>query len=303
MRPIAERAGLTTIQLACQWNLAHEPVRVRGADADPGGRPEARADRGQARRAGRAARARSRLTADDVDAIRRAGRQHRLHGAQGRQPEYEGEEQPDRWALDERLVERRAPLGDRARARPRHGAAAWRRREPSASPAAAPAARCRFEITAPLRGGDLLPLHPLPAPHAVPPPRPTAAPSPGRSGSSRARTGCGPGSPDGGAEKWFCGDCGSALFSRSTDDAADRRPPGRARRRPRDRPDRPPVRGLRRRLGADPRRRAAALPRGAASGLTVGLAASLPASSSRIHSQPTDRSSTPIAAATLSHMP
>jgi hypothetical protein len=24
--------------------------------------------------------------------------------------------------------------------------------------------------------------------------------------------------PDGGAEKWFCGDCGSALFSRSPDD-------------------------------------------------------------------------------------
>ena len=26
MRPIAERTGLTMIQLACQWNLAHEPV-------------------------------------------------------------------------------------------------------------------------------------------------------------------------------------------------------------------------------------------------------------------------------------
>ena len=38
MRPIAERHGLTTIQLACQWNLAHAGGRVRGADADPGGR-------------------------------------------------------------------------------------------------------------------------------------------------------------------------------------------------------------------------------------------------------------------------
>src|SRR6185436_15161009 len=27
VRPIAERHGLTTLQLACQWNLAHEPVR------------------------------------------------------------------------------------------------------------------------------------------------------------------------------------------------------------------------------------------------------------------------------------
>ena len=26
MRPIAERHGLTMLQLACAWNLAHEPV-------------------------------------------------------------------------------------------------------------------------------------------------------------------------------------------------------------------------------------------------------------------------------------
>ena len=43
MRPIAERAGLTLIQLACQWNLAHAPVQCvaptliqeAGADARP----------------------------------------------------------------------------------------------------------------------------------------------------------------------------------------------------------------------------------------------------------------------------
>src|SRR5438067_2114652 len=28
MRPIADRHGLTPLQLACQWNLAHGPVRV-----------------------------------------------------------------------------------------------------------------------------------------------------------------------------------------------------------------------------------------------------------------------------------
>ena len=33
-----------------------------------------------------------------------------------------------------------------------------------------------------------------------------------------ARIGCEPGGPDGGAEKWFCGDCGSAMFSRAPDD-------------------------------------------------------------------------------------
>ena len=28
MRPIAERHGLTLLQLACQWNLAHPAVRA-----------------------------------------------------------------------------------------------------------------------------------------------------------------------------------------------------------------------------------------------------------------------------------
>ena len=51
MRPIAERHGLTPLQLACAWNLAHAPVRLRRADADPGARPRREADRGQAGRA------------------------------------------------------------------------------------------------------------------------------------------------------------------------------------------------------------------------------------------------------------
>ena len=56
MRPIAERHGLTTLQLACAWNLAHAPVRCVAPTLiqEPGaGRA---ADRGQARRAGRGRR-------------------------------------------------------------------------------------------------------------------------------------------------------------------------------------------------------------------------------------------------------
>ncbi len=52
MRPIAERAGLTMIQLASQWNLAHEPVSCVVPDADPGGGPGCPPGRRQARRAG-----------------------------------------------------------------------------------------------------------------------------------------------------------------------------------------------------------------------------------------------------------
>ena len=43
MRPIAERHGLTPLQLACRWNLAHAPVHCvaptliqeAGPDAKP----------------------------------------------------------------------------------------------------------------------------------------------------------------------------------------------------------------------------------------------------------------------------
>ena len=51
MRPIADRAGLTMIQLACQWNLAHEAVQDRRADTRTGGRSGRASGRGQARRA------------------------------------------------------------------------------------------------------------------------------------------------------------------------------------------------------------------------------------------------------------
>ena len=54
--PIAERARLTPIQLACQWNLAHPAVECVVADPDPGGRRGGLPDRGEAGRTGGAAR-------------------------------------------------------------------------------------------------------------------------------------------------------------------------------------------------------------------------------------------------------
>ena len=53
-----------------------------------------------------------------------------------------------------------------------------------------------------------------------------------RSGWSRARTVCGSWKPEDGMEKWFCGDCGSSVFSSRPDgeaagaDGRLRRPPG-----------------------------------------------------------------------------
>ncbi len=57
MRPIAERHGLTMLQLACQWNLAHAPVRsvVPTLIQEPG--PDARSvESKRAELAGRAGR-------------------------------------------------------------------------------------------------------------------------------------------------------------------------------------------------------------------------------------------------------
>ena len=102
MRPIAQRAGLTTIQLACQWNLAHEPVECAVPtliqEAGPGARSV------EDKRADLAATPREqRLSEADVEAIRALGDNTGCMTLKGASPEHEGDERPDRWVLDERL--------------------------------------------------------------------------------------------------------------------------------------------------------------------------------------------------------
>ena len=103
MRPIASAAGLTPMQLACQWNLAHGPVACAAPtliqEAGNGARPI------EDKRAELAALPEQRLD-------RRAGRrdqgdrrQPRLDGAQGRQPRHEATVRPDRWPLSDELIE------------------------------------------------------------------------------------------------------------------------------------------------------------------------------------------------------
>ena len=115
MRPIAERHGLTALQLACQWNLAHLPVRcvVPTLIEEPERRE---ADRGQARRArrrpARAPAVRRRARRDPRDR-----RQHGLHGAEGRLAAVRGRAPARPLAADERAARAGRALGDRARAR------------------------------------------------------------------------------------------------------------------------------------------------------------------------------------------
>jgi aryl-alcohol dehydrogenase-like predicted oxidoreductase len=101
--PIAERARLTPIQLACQWNLAHPAVesvaptliQELGEQACP---IEAkRVELG-------AMPAELRLSEEDVAAIRAIGDNTGCMALKGANPAFEGEEQPDRWPLSDDLV-------------------------------------------------------------------------------------------------------------------------------------------------------------------------------------------------------
>jgi aryl-alcohol dehydrogenase-like predicted oxidoreductase len=102
--PFAERAGLTPIQLACQWNLAHPAVECVAPtliqEIGAGARPieEKRAELA-------AMPAAQRLSAADRDEIRAIGDNTGCMALKGASPAFEGEEQPDRWGLSAALVE------------------------------------------------------------------------------------------------------------------------------------------------------------------------------------------------------
>ena len=100
--PIAQRAGLSLIQLACQWNLAHEAVacvvptliQEVGVDARPV----------EEKRAEVAALPHEmRLSEADVEEIRAIGDNTGCMALKGANPQHSGEERPDRWGLDQRL--------------------------------------------------------------------------------------------------------------------------------------------------------------------------------------------------------
>ncbi|HEY8502200.1 MAG TPA: aldo/keto reductase [Solirubrobacterales bacterium] len=108
LRPIAERAKLTPIQLACQWNLAHPAVESVAPtliqEIGEGACPI------EAKRLELAhLPAEQRLSAEDVAAIRAIGDNAGCMALKGASPEHEGEERPDRWPLTADL----AAVGDR----------------------------------------------------------------------------------------------------------------------------------------------------------------------------------------------
>lgn len=102
MRAIGERHDLTPLQLACQWNLAHQQVQTVvptliqevGEDAAPV----------EAKRAELAALPpEPRLTPDEVDQLRAIGDNTGLMALKGAAVDHEGPAKPDRWSIDASL--------------------------------------------------------------------------------------------------------------------------------------------------------------------------------------------------------
>jgi aryl-alcohol dehydrogenase-like predicted oxidoreductase len=102
MRSIADRHQLTMIQLACQWNLAHEPVAcVVPTLIEEAGQHARPVEEKRAELASLPPELR--LSSADVQTIRELGDNTGCMALKGASPEHEGVERPDRWALDERL--------------------------------------------------------------------------------------------------------------------------------------------------------------------------------------------------------
>jgi aryl-alcohol dehydrogenase-like predicted oxidoreductase len=103
MRPFAEAAGLTPLQLACHWNLGHPAVEcvvpTLIQEAGPAARPieEKRAEladlpEGQP------------LSDEAIEEIRGIGDNTGCMALKGASAAHEGPDQPDRWALTDELA-------------------------------------------------------------------------------------------------------------------------------------------------------------------------------------------------------
>jgi aryl-alcohol dehydrogenase-like predicted oxidoreductase len=103
MRPIADRHGLTMLQLACAWNLSHAAVDCVAPTLieEPGGAKPLERKREELA----AVPEISPLAVDEVVEIRAIGDNSGSMLLKGAAPDHEGDDQPDRWALGPDHVE------------------------------------------------------------------------------------------------------------------------------------------------------------------------------------------------------
>jgi aryl-alcohol dehydrogenase-like predicted oxidoreductase len=104
LRSIAERASLTPMQLACQWNLAHRAVEcvVPTLIQETGEGARRIEDK---RFELEALPSERRITDENLAEIRAVGDNSGCMSLKGASPEHEGPERPDRWPLEAELVE------------------------------------------------------------------------------------------------------------------------------------------------------------------------------------------------------
>ena len=126
MRPIAERHGLTPLQLACHWNLAHGPVHVVAPTLieEPGSSKSIEDKRAELAAVG----PESVLSAEEVAELRAIGDNTGSMLLKGATPDFEGSEPlPDRWAVVHAIGRAGRPVGHRTRPGPDQSAAQGRR--------------------------------------------------------------------------------------------------------------------------------------------------------------------------------
>ena len=108
MRPIAERLGLSMLQLACAWNLAQPAVRcvaptlIQEREDDPA--KPARAIEDKRAELAALAAADLALSAQELASIRAIGENAGCMALKGASLEHDGPARPDRWSLDEQLA-------------------------------------------------------------------------------------------------------------------------------------------------------------------------------------------------------
>src|SRR4051794_5197544 len=113
IRPIADRHGLTPLQLACVWNLAHHAVECAAPTLieEPGAGGPASKPIERKREELAAVPAGPVLTDEEVIEIRTIGDNRGSMLLKGATPDHEGAERPDRWAVDEEKAELAARWG------------------------------------------------------------------------------------------------------------------------------------------------------------------------------------------------
>ncbi|MHB8532893.1 MAG: aldo/keto reductase [Solirubrobacteraceae bacterium] len=101
MRPIAERHGITMLQLACAWNLAQPAVRCVAPTLIQESGPDARPIEHKRAELAAAGSLGEVLDGEELAELRRIGENRGSMALKGANAEHEGEPASDRWGLDE----------------------------------------------------------------------------------------------------------------------------------------------------------------------------------------------------------